>query len=536
MSTPEGHTGTPSPQESQRGVAGATLTIGSFTLMSRILGFIRDILIASLLGTSNTADAFFVAFRIPNLFRRLLGEGALSAAFIPVFTQYHLKSSQEEAQEFLNSAFSFFFTILIVLLITGEAFTPWLVKITAPGFSRIPAKMALTVSLTRITFPYIFFIGLAVLTMALLNALQRFAIPAFSPVLLNLSMIAALLLAYKKPGAVFALAWGVMIGGILQFFLQAGTIYKMGWRLKPTLNLFHPGVLETVTLMLPSVLGLAVNQINTFVDTILASLLPAGSVSYLYYANRLVQFPLGLFGIALGTAILPTLSRHQTLEDRVSFKETFTFGLSLVLFITLPALMWLLIFATPTISTLFQRSAFTWRAAQATGQALFCYALGLGSFAMVKVVVPVFYAKKDMKTPVKVAVITLFLNILLNLILMIPLKHAGLALATSIASTFNLFLLLFILDKRGEGPHWGPLGKATVRNLPALLGLTAGSLLYSHFLPFHSQQATLGKGVWILGAIFQGGTLYLLGAWWTKSQELKVLREILFRKAGMKEG
>lgn len=523
-------------QDHKKGVAGATLVISSFTLLSRILGFVRDILIASLLGTSNVADAFFVAFRIPNLFRRLLGEGALSAAFIPVFTQYHLKNSQDEAQEFLNSAFSFFLLILTLLLILGELFTPLLVKATAPGFSRLPHKMALTVSLTRITFPYIFFMGLAILTMALLNALKHFAIPAFSPVLLNISMITALLVAYGKKNIVFALAWGVFIGGVLQLILQIATVYKKGWKLKPTFRIFHPGVLETVALMLPSVFGLAINQINTFVDTILASLLPPGSVSYLYYANRLVQFPLGLFGIALGTAILPTLSQQQTLEDENAFRETFTFGLSLVLFITLPALAWLLIFATPTISTLFQRAAFTWQAAQATGKALFCYALGLGAFATVKVVVPVFYAQKDMKTPVKVAIATLIVNIVLNLILMIPLKHAGLALATSLASAFNLTVLLFLLEKRGQGPNWGAFIKATLRNLPALVLLIGGSLFYLHLAPFYHQASTLKKATWIGGALLQGGILYLLGAWTAKSQELKVLRDTLLRKTGVKEG
>ncbi len=535
MRTHKENLGTTSPQETEKGVAGATLTISSFTLMSRVFGFIRDILIASLLGTSNTADAFFVAFRIPNLFRRLLGEGALSAAFIPVFTHYHLKASPKEAKEFMNSAISLFLTVLILLVLMGELFTPWLVKITAPGFSSIPQKMLLTISLTRITFPYILFIGLAILIMALLNALHRFAVPAFSPVLLNLSMISAILLAYKKPWAVHALAWAVVTGGVLQLSLHASSAYRMGWRLRPSLRPLHPGVLETVTLMLPSVVGLTVNQINTFVDTILASLLPAGSISYLYYANRLVQFPLGLFGIALGTAILPTFSQQQTLNEREALRETFTFGLTLVLFITLPALVWLLIFATPVISVLFQRAAFTWRSAQATGQALFCYALGLGAFAMVKVVVPVFYSQKDMKTPVKTAVVALGLNVMLDIILMIPLKHAGLALATSLASTANLSLLLIALEKRGQGPEWRPLLKALLRNAPPLLALTVGSLLYRHFLTFHPYETTIKKGIWIGGAMFQGGILYLLGAWKTKSKELEVLLDILLGKTGLKK-
>ncbi len=523
-------------QDHKRRVAGATLVISSFTLMSRILGFVRDIFIANYLGTSNVADAFFVAFRIPNLFRKFVGEGALSAAFIPVFTQYQLQKTQEEAQEFLNSAFSFFLILLTLLVIAGELFTPWLVKITAPGFSRLPHKMMLTISLTRITFPYIFFIGLAILTMALLNALKHFAVPAFSPVLLNASMITAILIGHKTGNVAHALAWGVLVGGVTQLGLQVATVIKKGWKLKPTLHVLHPGVLETATLMLPSAMGLAVNHLNTFVDTILASLLPPGSVSYLYYANRLVQFPLGLFGIALGTALLPTLSQHQTLEDKEAFKETFTFGLSLVLFITLPALVWLLIFATPTISTLFQRSAFTWQAAQATGRALFCYALGLGAFATVKVVVPVFYAQKDMKTPVKVAVATLVVNVVLNLILMIPLKHAGLALATSLASMFNLAMLLRILEKREQGPNWEDFFRTTARNLPALAIITASSLLYIHLVPFTPYAPTLKKVLWIGGALAQGGFLYLIGAWAARSQELKLLKDTLLRKARVKEG
>jgi len=520
----------------EKKLAKSTMVISSFTLMSRILGFIRDILIAGLLGTSNVADAFFVAFRIPNLFRRLLGEGALSAAFIPVFTQYHIKRSPEETQEFLNSAFSFFLVILTGLLILGETCTPWLVKATAPGFSHIPHKMQLTISLTRIIFPYIFFIGLAILTMALLNAVKHFAVPAFSPVLLNISMITALLIAYGKKGAVFALAWGVFVGGIVQLSLHMATAIKKGWKPRPTLHLLHPGVLETAALMLPSVLGLAVTQINTFVDTILASLFPSGSISYLYYANRLVQFPLGLFGIALGTAILPTLSHQQTLEDRDAFRETFTFGISLVLFITLPALIWLLVFATPTISTLFQRNAFTWAASQATGGALFCYSLGLGSFAMVKVVVPVFYAQKDTRTPVKIAIAALVVNIILNIILMIPLKHVGLALATSLASFFNLGMLLLLLERRGQGPQWNALKSSLLRNLPALALITLGSLTYRYLFPFNPQTSAMEKGFWILGALLQGGSVYFLGAGLAKSKELQVLRETIPKKADMKNG
>jgi len=524
-------------KKEQKKIAGATLTISFFTLLSRILGFTRDLFIANFLGTSNLADAFFVAFRIPNLFRRLLGEGALSAAFIPVFTEYQIKQEKNEAKEFLNSAFSFFFVVLFLLLILGETLTHPLVKITAPGFCRIPEKFTLTVKLTRVTFPYIFFIGLTILTMALLNAIDHFAVPAFSPALLNISMITCLLLAgplKKRP--VFALAWGVFIGGILQLSLHLFTIIKKGWRPRFTIKMNHPGLAETICLMLPAVFGLAINQINTFVDTILASLLPPGSVSYLYYANRLVQLPLALFGIAVGTAILPTLSRHSAEENKKALNETLTFGISFVLFITLPAMLWLLIFSTPTISVLFQRGAFGWSAAKATGAALFCYALGLWSYAMVKVIVPVYYSKKDMRTPVKISGVVLFLNIGLDLLLMIPLKHAGLALATAISSAVNLTALLYFLKRKKICPNWSVFFLSLKKTAVPLALLGVGSALYLLILPYSPMWRVFVKAAWILGAMTQAGGLFLLGALLSKPQELDVLLSVgIFRKSAKKE-
>ncbi len=516
-------------KETKRSLARSTVVIGGFTLMSRILGFVRDILIALYFGTGTSADAFFVAFRIPNLLRRLLGEGALSASFVPVLSRYIVKGDKEEVQRLINSAFSLLLVVLAGVLLCGELFTPAVVKVIAPGFSAMPEKFALTVGLTRVTFPYIFFIGLVVLAMGTLNSLDHFAIPAFGPVLLNVSMILCLLLFYKLFSVpVYALAWGVFGGGVLQLALHFFALKKKGYLPRLTTTLLHPGVKETLSLMLPALMGLAITQINTFVDTVIASFLPSGSVSYLYYANRLFQFPLALFGIALGTAVLPTLSRQVAREEQEEVRGTLSFGLSFVWFVTVPAMVGLIIFADPIIKVLFQRGAFTAASSKATALALICYALGLWSAAASKVLASVFYARKEMKTIVVTSSAALILNIVLNLILMIPLKHAGLALATSISSAFYLVTLTVLLHRRSMAPAWKEVFVSLRRIGIASVVLIATCVAYWRLVEFPGR--TTGQIVWLAGGLLVAIGVYFGVAKALRCAELEILVEAVRRR------
>ncbi len=516
-------------KETRRSLARSTVVIGGFTLMSRVLGFVRDILIALYFGTGTSADAFFVAFRIPNLLRRLLGEGALSASFVPVLSRYLVDGDKEEVRRLVNSAFTLLLVVLSGVLLFGELFTPAIVKVVAPGFSSVPSKFTLTVGLTRVTFPYIFFIGLVVLAMGILNSLDHFAIPAFGPVLLNVSMILCLVLLHKAFNVpVYALAWGVFGGGVLQLLLHGWALKKKGYLPRLSSTLLHPGVKETLTLMLPAFLGLAITQINTFVDTVIASFLPPGSVSYLYYANRLFQFPLGVFGIALGTAVLPTLSRQVARNQGEEVRKTLSFGLTFVWFVTVPAMAGLILFSRPMVQVLFQRGAFTQASSKATALALVCYALGLWSAAASKVAASVFYARKEMKTIVIFSSAALILNIVLNLILMIPLKHAGLALATSISSVFYLVSLVVMLHKRFMPPHWGEIAASMKGIGVASLVLVGVCLGYLHLLPFPVH--TLHRALWLAGGLLLGMVFYLGTARLFRCKELGILLDAVRRR------
>jgi len=453
--------------------------ISGATLCSRLLGFLRDMIIAQMFGAKMVADAFFVAFRLPNLLRKLMGEGALSSSFIPVFTEYLHKKTKKEAWELAGNVISLVIILLIAIVIFSIILAPLIVMIFAPGFHKSPEKFHLTTLLARILFPYIFFIGLSALFMGILNSLNHFLIPALNPALLNIAMIiGALFIAPKFNTPIIGLAIGVLIGGVAQLFFQLPILIKKGMNFKFSLNIHHEGLRRIGALMLPSTIGLAVAEINSMVDTLLATLLPEGSVSYLYYSNRLIQFPLGLFGIAIGTAILPTMSAQAARKKIPALKETFSFGLRLVMFITLPATVGLIICRKAIIAILFQRGAFTASATQATAIALLFYAVGLFAYAGVKVVVPVFYSLQDTKTPVKIAIYSMLANIVLNIILMQPLKHAGLALATALASMLNFTLLLYYLRKK-----MGRLGGRQI--LISCLKIIAASIV-------------MGIGAWIL--------------------------------------
>jgi putative peptidoglycan lipid II flippase len=452
-------------------------TVGSYTLLSRIFGFARDILTAAVLGAGPVADAFFVAQRLPNLFRSLFAEGAFSAAFVPLFAGTMAEHGKEAARIFAEDALAVLLAALLGFVLLGEIFMPAVVRVIAPGFDAEPGKFALTVSLARITFPYLLFIALVALQGGVLNSVDRFAAAAATPILLNLFLITALLLMHRfgwRGGR--ALAWAISAAGLAQFLwlmfscARAGLALRLPW--PPRLT---PGVRRTLAVMAPSTLGAGVTQLNLLISTALASLLPSGSVSYLYYADRLNQLPLGVVGIAVGTAILPSLSRQVRLGRRGEAIATQNRGLELALFLTLPSAVALVVLAQPLMAVLFQRGAFGPADTAATAAALSAYAAGLPAFVLVKVLAPAFFARHDTATPVKVAVAAVLVNLSLTLVLMQFLAHVGIALATTAAGWVNAITLLALLIKRR---HFG-FDRRARRNLPRIgaAALAMGAVL-----------------------------------------------------------
>jgi len=503
--------------------------VSIFTFLSRILGLARDILIASFFGSGMSADAFFVAFRIPNILRRLFAEGSFSVSFIPVFTEYLQNRSKDEAFLLARVVLTFLVLILTIITILGIIFSPLIVRIIAPGFGGMGEKYALTVLLTRIMFPYIFLVSVLALFMGILNSLKHFAAPAMAPVFLNLSMIAALVfLAPSMRTPTVGLAIGVIGGGILQLALQIPFLMDKGLSFAPKWNPGHPALKKIGMLMLPTIFGSAIYQINQLVGTLLASLLREGSVSYLYYADRLVQFPLGVFAIAISTAVLPSLSREAADGDLVRLKETLSHALRLTMFITIPAMIGLIVLRQPIIRLLFQRGAFDSDTTKMTAQALLYYSLGLWAFAALRVFVSAFYSLQDTKTPVKVAVVAMLANIVFSLILMGPLKHGGLALALSLASTLQLIMLIFLLRKRLGGIDGRVVMGSMVRCF--LSSLVMGLCIY--FLALKLLAGSITRDIFtlamgILTIVCAGFVVYFISAKVLGSKELSSLIKAL---------
>ncbi|MFA7268546.1 MAG: murein biosynthesis integral membrane protein MurJ [Sterolibacterium sp.] len=417
-------------------------TVSAMTLLSRILGFVRDFVIARSFGAGLATDAFFIAFRLPNLLRRLFAEGAFSQAFVPILAEYKNQRGAIETKRLVDHVATLLALILMAVTALGMVLTPLLIYLTAPGFAADADKFALTVELTRMTFPYILFMSLVALAAGVLNTWSRFALPAFTPVLLNLSFIAMALLAapYFDP-PVLALAWAVLLGGLLQLGIQLPALARIGMLPRFSFSLKDPGVNRILKLMLPAVLGVSVAQISLIINTIFASFLPHGSVSWLYYADRLMEFPAGLLGAALGTILLPSLSKSHADARPEEFSALLDWGLRLTLLLTLPAALALALLAVPLLATLFQHGAFTSADVLQTRSALVAYSIGLAGLILVKVLAPGFYARQDIRTPVKIALITLALTQLMNLAFIGWLRHAGLALAIGLASCINAALL-----------------------------------------------------------------------------------------------
>jgi putative peptidoglycan lipid II flippase len=451
-------------------------TVGSYTLLSRIFGFLRDILTAALLGAGPVADAFFVALRLPNLFRSLFAEGAFSAAFVPLFAGTVAQAGKVEARAFAEDVLAVLLVVLLAFVVLGEIFMPAVMRVIAPGFSADPEKFSLAVDLARINFPYLLFIALAALQGGVLNSLDRFAAPAATPILLNLFLIGALLLSrrFGWHGG-HALAWAVCAAGFAQFLWLMSSCSRAGLALRLPLPRLTPGVRRTLAIMAPGALGAGVVQLNLLISTMLASFLPGGSVSFLYYADRLNQFPLGVVGIAVGTAILPPLSRQLRQGELDAALETQNRGLELALLLTLPAAVALAALAVPILAVLFQRGAFGPTDTLETAKALAAYAAGLPAFVLVRVLAPGFFARHDTRTPVKLAIAAVLVNLSLTLLLMQFLAHVGIALATSAAGWVNALGLFTLLVRRR---HFR-LDRRARRNLPriAVAALAMGAAL-----------------------------------------------------------
>ncbi|WP_404368355.1 murein biosynthesis integral membrane protein MurJ [Marinobacter sp.] len=433
--------------------------VGSMTMLSRILGLVRDMVIARYFGAGAGADAFFVAFKIPNFLRRLFAEGAFSQAFVPVLSSFREQKSLSEVQRLVNAVAGSLGLVLLGVTLVAMLGAPVLTAVFAPGFVDDEEKFALASDMLRITFPYLLLISLTAFAGAILNSYDRFAVPAFTPVLLNLTMIgAAIFLSPLMATPIMALAWGVFIAGAIQLFFQLPFLMRLGLMPRPRVDYRHEGVRKVLTLMAPAIFGVSVSQINLLLDTVLASFLETGSVSWLYYSDRLAELPLGVFGIAIATVILPSLSRKHAAESRDQFAATLDWAIRGVLLIGLPAALALVLLAEPLIATLFYYGEVTARDVAMSGQSLRAYSAGLLAFMLIKVLAPGFFARQDTRTPVKIGIIAMVANMVFNLILVFPMAHAGLALATSLSAWLNTGLLWRGLKKEGawrSQPGWG---------------------------------------------------------------------------------
>jgi putative peptidoglycan lipid II flippase len=427
----------------------STGIVSSATFLSRVLGLVREQMFAYLFGAGYSMDAFVAAFRIPHLLRDLFAEGALATAFVPVFTDHLANKGKKEAFYLGNLVINTLLVVLSLVILLGIVFAPFLVNLIAPGFGDVPGKIELTTQLTRILFPFLALISLAAVVMGMLNSFGHFATPALAPTMFNIGIIIAgfVFCPFFDP-PILGIALGALLGGLGQLGIQIPRVRKEGFRYKPVLNFRDPGLRRIILLMTPAVFGIASTQINIFVATHLASLLPQGSVSYLSYAYRLMYFPLGVFGVAVATVTLPLVSTHAAQNKIDQVLSIYSSSLKLVFFLVIPCTIFLIVASEQIISLLFQHGKFQYLDTLATSKALILYSLGILGFAVLRVTAPVFYALKDTKTPVIISAISVALNIILNLILMRPLGYMGLALATSIAGWVNMFLLLLMLNRR----------------------------------------------------------------------------------------
>ncbi len=512
----------------QREIVRATGVMSSATLMSRILGLIRDIVIAGFFGADRVTDAFFIAFAIPNLLRRLLGEGTLTASFVPVYTDY-LTHRPHEAPQVVNAITTVAASLLIILTVVGIAFTPLIIKIQAYGWVKNdPALISLTITLARICFPYLFFIGLVALAMGILNSHRHFLAPALAPCLLNISIIACVLfLSPRIYPPILTAALGVFLGGLTQLLLQIPFLRAKGITFKIKFDLHHPAVRRIALMMAPMMLGIAAFQFNQVVSRLLASFLPKGSVSYLYYADRIFELPLGLFGVSLGVALLPSFSRLVAQGKMQEFKKTVNLFLRMSFFISIPAMVGLIILRIPIINLIFQQGAFTYHSTLMTAQALLCYSLSIWAYAGIQVLSRAFYAVEDAKIPFLTAIVAVVVNFLLGVILMFPLKHAGLALANSCAAIVNVALLTLFFHRKTAGLRWQELFSSLFTIALALIPMTLVVILIERAYTWTESGGYAVKIPLLGGGIIVATAIFFFCSYLLKNRELRLLWEAM---------
>ena len=510
-------------QPGASGVAGAAgestnvtakgAVVSSMTLLSRLSGFARDVLLSHFLGASGVADAFLVAFRIPNFFRRLFAEGAFNQAFVPVLARYKARGP-EQLKRFVALMSGNLGLVLVLFVAAGVLCSAALVAVFAPGFWDDSTRFDLATDLVRITFPYLGFIALTAFAGGVLNIHDRYAVPAFTPVLLNATLIAAMLLA-AAAGAemVFALAWGVLAAGALQLCFQVPFMARLHLLTMPTVGVRHEGVRQVGRLLVPAVLAASVGQVNALIDTVLASTLTTGSIAWLYYADRLLELPIGLVAVALGTVLLPNLSRLASTDDGAAFARTLGWGVRMGVLLGLPASVALFLLAGPLIATIFHHGAMTATDVAMTSLALKAFAMGVLPLVLVKVLAPAYFAHEDTRTPFRLAAVAVAVNVVLNLSMFRWFGHVGLALATSVAAWVHCWLLLRGVAERGYFVLDGQLTRTATRVLAAVtcMGLTLAVAAPND--AFWLLTSTLERVLWLFGVVASGGLVYAAALW-----------------------
>jgi putative peptidoglycan lipid II flippase len=504
------------------------------TLISRVLGYVKDMILAVFFGATGLSDTFFAAFRIPNLLRELFAEGSMSSAFIPVLTEYRQKHGEEGARGLVRITFTFIVIVVGLVCLAGIIFSPAIVAAIAPGFLKSPGKFAMTVLLTRIMFPFLLFISLASLVMGALNTRKVFFIPTLAPAMLNITIIAVVIFSassFSQP--IIAVAVGVLIGGFVQFAFQLPSFFRNGFSLGFDPSFRHPGLKRMAVLLIPATMALAVNQINIIVSNILASYLPEGSITYLYYAMRLIQFPIGIFGVAMGMAVLPTLSEHAVKGDMDKLRDDFSFALRLLFFIAVPSMAGLIALREPIVNLLFQRGQFDYAATRGTAEALLFYSIGIWSVVGVRVITATFYSMQDTRTPVRIAAIGMGSNLLLSLALMGPMRHSGLALANALASGINFFLLSYFLRRKLERVDATKIIKSFARTVAAslVMGVSGWGMLHGELWQKTGESGL--KSIYLIMTLCLCISIYIAVSYLLKNEEVQYLHELVkgrFRK------
>lgn len=499
------------------------------TFISRVLGFVRDIVLAAYLGATGHSDAFYVAFRIPNLLRELFAEGSMSSAFIPVLTECRAKEGHEGARRLARIVFTFIVLVVGSICVLGIVFAPAIVGLIAPGFLKDPAKFSLTVYLTRIMFPFLLTVSLAALVMGVLNTTGVFFIPAMASAVLNVSLIAVVFL-LSGYSATTAAAVGILAGGFMQFAWQVPSYLRKGFDFRPDWSFRDPGLKRISILLLPATLALSVAPINIAVSNILASYLPSGSITYLFYSMRLILFPVGIFGVAMGLAVLPALSEHALKKDWDALRDNFSFALRVLFFITLPSMAGLIALRVPIVSALFFRGRFTYQAVLGTSSALLFYSTGIWAMVGVRVIASTFYSMQDTRRPVRSAVTALVANMALSIILMGPMRHDGLAFANALASMLNCSLLFFMLRKKLGRVDGRRILKSFMKSAfaSAVMGTAGFWLLRSDIWARAGMQAE--KWLRLSGGIALSVGIYIIISYILKSDELEFLSAAVKRR------